>query len=90
LVSLQNEQMSEQNTIKQVHKQASKQAAKSGSKYRSHDLQLARQQKHYRHKASPFCGQKVRFVKTSVGILEAPADESDAEGAELRGSASSK
>ena len=43
----------------------------------------------YGRKASPFCGQKARVVKTSVGILEAPADESDA-GAELRGSASSK
>lgn len=59
-------------------------------KCRSYDLQLARQQKNYRDKDSPFCGQKARQVKTSVGILEAPADESDAEAAELRGSASSK
>jgi hypothetical protein len=67
---------------------ASKQTV--ASKCRSYDLPLARQQKNYRDNASPFCGQKARQVKTSVGILEAPADESDAEGAELRGSASSK
>ena len=60
------------------------------SKCRSYDLPLARQQKNYGDKASPFCGQKARQVKTSVGILEAPADESDAEDAELSGSASSK
>jgi len=67
---------------------ASKQ--KVGSKCRPYDLPLARQKKRYGDKASPFCGQKAKQVKTSVGILEAPADESDAEGAELRGSASSK
>jgi len=60
------------------------------SKCKSYDLRLARQQKNYVDKALPFCGQKARQVKTSVGILEAPADESDAEGAELWGSASSK
>jgi hypothetical protein len=41
-------------------------------------------------KDSPFCAQKDRLVKTSVGKLEGPADESEAEGVELTGSASNK
>jgi hypothetical protein len=38
----------------------------------------------------PFCEQKDKLVKTSVGKLEAPADESEKEDAEFRGSASNK
>ena len=74
-----NKQNKTKNKIQQASKKASKQ--REASKCRSYDLPLARQQTNYGDKASPFCGQKDRLVKTSVGILEAPADESDAEGA---------